>query len=283
MHRSLASRPKTSSAANDDQHTTPFDHTMKRTASQTFSTSTCYDSDRYGMALDAVNEGDNHAHGESALSRALGNFAGTFTRQKSRRRLSSFSSASAAPSRHRRGSIQSFIDNLPSSTTPRKPSSEQQRLPLPHTDSGIPSLPVLTPSPTAANKTFSLKRFSSMRRRPLASPPAGESSKTPQQHTSLLAAQLMGGASARQAAAAANESRLNQLRREQEHTHRFLNGLISSDKPQFCDVDFNDNESGVDMTCSSPIVRTDSAADKKMSKFGPWRQTLYPNNANHGT
>nr|GFD57578.1 hypothetical protein [Tanacetum cinerariifolium] len=87
-----------SSAANDDTTAAPFDHTMKRTASQTF-TSSYYDADRYGMALDAVNEGsDGPAHGESALSRAIGNLTGTFTRQKSRRRLSSFSSASAAPS-----------------------------------------------------------------------------------------------------------------------------------------------------------------------------------------
>ena len=267
MHRSLASRPKTSSAVNDDDaNTTPFDYTMKRTASQTFSTQNYY-GEQYGMALDAVNEGvDTHAHGESALSRALGNLTGTFTRQKSRRRLSSFSSASAASSRHRRGSIQSFIDSLPSSAAVRKTSTEQQRLPLPHTDSGIPSLPVLTPSPTSANKTFSLKRFSSMRRRPATSLASGESSKA-SQHASLLPGQLMGGASARQSAAAANESRLSQLRREQEHTHRFLNGLIHEDKPHICDVDFNDNESGVDMTCSSPIVRTDSAADKKMSKF----------------
>lgn len=264
-HRSLASRPKTSSAANDDTANTPFDHTMKRTASQTFSTQHYYDTERYGMALDAVNEGVD-SHGESALARAFGS---VFTRQKSRRRLSSFSSsASSAPSRHRRGSIQSFIDSLPSSTTARKTSTEQQRLPLPHTDSGIPSLPVLTPSPTSANKTFSLKRFSSMRRRPATSLPAGEPSKTPQHHTSLLTAQLMGGQSARQSAAAANQDRLNQLRREQENTRRFLNGLDTSDKPQFQDVDFNDNESGVDMTCSSPIVRTDSAADKKMSKCG---------------
>ncbi|KAJ4374417.1 hypothetical protein N0V86_007282 [Didymella sp. IMI 355093] len=258
MHRSLASRPKTSSAATDDTTTPPFDHTMKRTASQTFSNS-CYDADRYGMALDAVNEADAASHaGESALSRALGNLTGSFTRQKSRRRLSSFSSASAAPSRHRRPSIQSFIESLPSSHAARKPSNEQQRLPLPHTDSGIPSLPVATPSPT--NKGF-IKRFSSMRRKPAASTSSGESSRTPQHHTSLLTAQLMGGASARQSAAAANESRLNHLR-EQEHTYRFIHGLNPSSKG---DVDFNDNESGVDMTCSSPIVRMDSASDKKMT------------------
>ncbi|KAH6633672.1 F-box/WD repeat-containing protein lin-23 [Boeremia exigua] len=271
-HTRLASRPKTSSATDDASP--PFDHTMKRTASQTFSSSTCYDADRYGMALDAVNEGEP---GESALSRALGNFAGTFTRQKSRRRLSSFSSASTAPARHRRGSIQSFIDSLPSTAAQRKPSSEHARLPLPHTDSGLPPLPVLTPSPSSANKGFSLKRFSSMRRKP-ASP--AESAKAPQHHTGLLAAQLMGGASARQAAAAANESRLSQLRREQEHTHRFLNGLISSDKPHFSDVDFNDNESGVDMTCSSPMVRTDSAADKKMSESAA---SSHPNTANENS
>ncbi|KAJ4309441.1 hypothetical protein N0V94_008927 [Neodidymelliopsis sp. IMI 364377] len=262
MHRSLASRPKTSSAAIDDTPASPSDHTMKRTASQTFST-TQYYGDQYAMALDAVNEASaDHQHGESALSRALGNLTGTFTRKASRRRLSSFSSASAASTRsHRRGSIQSFIDNLPTPAAARKPSTEHQRLPLPHTDSGIPSLPVLSPSPTTANKSFSLKRFSSMRRRPTTSLPLGESSKAPHTQASLLTAQLVGGASARQAAAAANESRLSQLRREQEHTHRFLNGLVQEVK----DDDFNDNESGVDMTCSSPMVRTDSASDKKMT------------------
>jgi F-box and WD-40 domain protein 1/11 len=262
MHRSLASRPKTSSAATDDNTTAPFDHTMKRTASQTFTNAYC-DADRYGLALDAVNEADSSSHaGESALSRALGNLTGSFTRQKSRRRLSSFSSASAASSRHRRPSIQSFIDSLPSSQAARKSSNEQQRLPLPHTDSGIPSLPVTTPSPTSANKAGFIRRLSSMRRKPAVPQPSGEPSRTPQHHTSLLTAQVMGGASARQSAAAANESRLNQLR-EQEHTYRFIHGLNPSNK---CNIDFDDNESGVDMTCSSPIVRTDSAREKKMSK-----------------
>jgi len=262
MHRSLASRPKTSSAATDDT-TAPFDHTMKRTASQTF-TNAYYDADRYGLALDAVNEADSSSHaGESALSRALGNLTGSFTRQKSRRRLSSFSSASAASSRHRRPSIQSFIDSLPSSQAARKSSNEQQRLPLPHTDSGIPSLPVTTPSPTSANKAGFIRRLSSMRRKPAVPQPSGEPSRTPQHHTSLLTVQLMGGASARQSAAAANESRLNQLREQEQHTYRFIHGLNPSNKG---DIDFNDNESGVDMTCSSPIVRTDSACEKKMSK-----------------
>ncbi|KAJ4399638.1 hypothetical protein N0V91_009290 [Didymella pomorum] len=261
MHRSLASRPKTSSAATDDNTTAPFDHTMKRTASQTFTNAYC-DADRYGLALDAVNEADSSSHaGESALSRALGNLTGSFTRQKSRRRLSSFSSASAASSRHRRPSIQSFIDSLPSSQAARKSSNEQQRLPLPHTDSGIPSLPVTTPSPTSANKAGFIRRLSSMRRKPAVPQPSGEPSRTPQHHTSLLTAQVMGGASARQSAAAANESRLNQLR-EQEHTYRFIHGLNPSNK---CNIDFDDNESGVDMTCSSPIVRTDSAREKKMT------------------
>ncbi|KAL1642314.1 hypothetical protein SLS61_009754 [Didymella pomorum] len=234
---------------------------MKRTASQTFTNAYC-DADRYGLALDAVNEADSSSHaGESALSRALGNLTGSFTRQKSRRRLSSFSSASAASSRHRRPSIQSFIDSLPSSQAARKSSNEQQRLPLPHTDSGIPSLPVTTPSPTSANKAGFIRRLSSMRRKPAVPQPSGEPSRTPQHHTSLLTAQVMGGASARQSAAAANESRLNQLR-EQEHTYRFIHGLNPSNK---CNIDFDDNESGVDMTCSSPIVRTDSAREKKMT------------------
>jgi F-box and WD-40 domain protein 1/11 len=72
------------------------------------------------------------------------------------------------------------------------------------------------------------------------------------------------GAAARQAAAAANQDRQNQLRREQEHqeTQRFLSGLTSSISR---DHDIKDNESGVDMTCASDIVRADSVTEKKMS------------------
>lgn len=69
------------------------------------------------------------------------------------------------------------------------------------------------------------------------------------------------GAAARQAAAAANQDRQNQLRREQEHTTSFLNGLIPSMRSG---ADIKDDESGVDMTCASPIVRADSVTEKKM-------------------
>ena len=230
---------------------------MKRTASQTF-THPYYDPRDPAMALDAVTEqAAAHPHHQGSLSRALGAVTGSFSRQKTRRRMSSFSSQSN-PTRHRRGSIQSFIDSLPSSSSTRKPSAEHQRLPLPHQDSGIPSFQPGPSSPQSGPKPFSLKRFSSMRRRPAAPQPAVEPLVSP------FVVQPAPGAAARQAAAAANQDRLNQLRREQEHTHRFLNGLIQSNK----DDDLKDNESGVDMTCSSPIVRTDSATEKKkkMSK-----------------
>lgn len=264
MHRRLSYRPKTSSAADDDctAPRTPFEHTMKRTASQTFNTH-YHDLRDTAMALDAVNEAaSQHSHA-SSLSRAFGAVTGSFTRQKTRRRLSSFSSATPAAPR-RRGSIQSFIEALPSSSAARKPSSEQQRLPLQHQDSGIPSFPLPLPAAPAASKAFSFKRLSSMRRRPVAAGPAGDGSRASAAPSSSGPAPPAPGAAARQAAAAANQDRQNQLRREQEHTHRFLNGLIPT---SMRDDDIKDNESGVDMTCASPIVRADSVTEKKMGRL----------------
>ena len=273
MHRRpsiLSYRPKTSSAVDDDTAAAqkPFEHTMKRTASQTFNTH-YHDVRDTAMALDAVNEASlgadgptsQHSHA-SSLSRAFGAVTGSFTRQKTRRRLSSFSSATSAP--RRRGSIQSFIESLPSSSsTGRKTSTENQRLPLQHQDSGVPSFQLQSQTAPLGAKTFSFKRLSSMRRRPTASGPSGDVLKStffapPPTNPS----QTIPGAAARQAAAAANQDRQNQLRREQEHTHRFLNGLIPT---SMRDDDIKDNESGVDMTCASPIVRADSVTEKKMS------------------
>jgi F-box and WD-40 domain protein 1/11 len=155
--------------------------------------------------------------------------------------------------------MQSFIESLPSSSATRKPSSEQQRTPLPHQDSGMQPFHVQP----QGSKPFSFKRFSSMRRRPTTSGNPGDA--FPNTWAPSIA-QPLPGAAARQAAAAANQDRQNQLRREQEHqdhTHRFLNGLLPSStlRPD----DLKDNESGVDMTCASDIVRADSVADKKMS------------------
>ena len=158
------------------------------------------------MALDAVSEASSqhsHQHARS-LSRAIGAVAGSFNRQKSRRRLSSFSSTSSAT--RRRGSIQSFIDSLPSSTAARKPSSDQQRFPLQHQDSGIPSFP-MHPQ-TVSRQAFSFKRLSTIRRRATATGPAGEALKptvfVPPMFQSP--AQPAPGAAARQAAAAATRT-----------------------------------------------------------------------------
>ena len=122
-----------------------------------------------------------------------------------------------------------------------------------------------------APRPFSFKRFGSIRRRPATSGPStnfldsapGLFAPTQQPQSSPTP-----GAAARQAAAAANQDRLNQLRREQEHndhTHRFLNGLLPSQSLR--DDDLKDNESGVDMTCASEIVRADSVTEKKMCMF----------------
>lgn len=240
---------------------------MKRTASQTFSTTHYYDARDAGMALGAVSEAAmtgpegsaaHHSH-SSSFSRALGAVTGQFTRQKSsRRRLSSFSSAGPAAPTRRRGSIQSFIESLPASSSTRKSSLEQQRIPLQHQDSGMPTLQVQQQS---GPKLF--KRFTS-RRRPTTAGSA-EASKSNLQQTFPLSMQpqTVPGAAARQAAAAANQDRQKQLQREQEHTHRFIHGLLPASMVR--DDEIKDNESGVDMTCASPIVRSDDAAEKKMT------------------
>jgi F-box and WD-40 domain protein 1/11 len=123
-------------------------------------------------------------------------------------------------------------------------------------------------------KPFSFKRFSSMRRRPTNPVPPEDVSGMAGSFSSLtytVAPPVVPGAAARQAAAAANQDRQNQIRREQEqeqHTTRFLNGLIP-DSTLRLDDDFKDNESGVDMTCASDIVRADSVTEKKMSMCNP--------------
>lgn len=263
MHRRpsiLSYRPKTSSAADDDTiPASSSERTMKRTASQTFNTH-YHDVRDAGMALNAVSEGSmildevaaQHSHA-SSLTRAFGAVTGQFTRQKTRRRLSSFSSTNSTTPR--RGSIQSFIESLPSTTTTRKNSIDQQRAPLQHQDSGIPSCPMQSQGP----RPFSLRRFGSMRRRQAASGPSGDAQKTPLFAPIPIYPHLAPGTAARQAAAAANQDRQNQLR-EQEHTRCFLNGLL----PSLPRDDIKDNESGVDMTYSSPVVRADSVLEKKM-------------------
>ncbi|KAI4919781.1 hypothetical protein J4E90_001918 [Alternaria incomplexa] len=236
---------------------------MKRTISQTFPTHYQHDVKDTNM-LDAVNEATMHADGlsqhsqASSFSRAFGAVAGSFTRQKTRRRMSSVSSAT--PAQRRRGSIHSLFESLPSSSASQKSTMDQQRMPLQHQDSGIPTFQ-LQPQSTSSKAFAPFKRLSSMRRRPTAPGPSTDITKALFTPAVSYPSQSVPGAAARQAAAAANQDRQNQLRREQEHTHRFLNGLITT---SMRDDDIKDNESGVDMTCASPIVRADSVTEKKM-------------------
>ena len=217
--------------------------------------------------LDAVNEATMHADGlsqhsqASSFSRAFGAVAGSFTRQKTRRRMSSVSSAT--PAQRRRGSIHSLFESLPSSSASQKSTMDQQRMPLQHQDSGIPTFQ-LQPQSTSSKAFAPFKRLSSMRRRPTAPGPSTDITKALFTPAVSYPSQSVPGAAARQAAAVANQDRQNQLRREQEHTHRFLNGLITT---SMRDDDIKDNESGVDMTCASPIVRADSVTEKKMSEL----------------
>lgn len=145
-----------------------------------------------------------------------------------------------------------------------EPQQPQQRMPLQHQDSGIPTFQ-LQPQSTSSKAFAPFKRLSSMRRRPTASGPSTDVTKALFSSPPIsYPSQSVPGAAARQAAAAANQDRQNQIRREQEHTHRFLNGLITT---SMRDDDIKDNESGVDMTCASPIVRADSVTEKKMSEL----------------
>jgi F-box and WD-40 domain protein 1/11 len=265
----LSHRPKTSSDVDDIANNLPVSppQNMKRTISQTFTHS--YPNDmRDTTMLDAVNEGAMSGDGAeqhsqaSTFSRALGAVTGSFTRQKTRRRMSSVSSAQ--PAQRRRGSIHSLIESVASSSSTQKSTLDQQRMPLQHQDSGIPPFQLHSPSTPLSQKALApFKRFGSMRHRPTSSRPSTDLTKT---FTPPLTypSQTVPGAAARQAAAAANQDRQNQIRREQEHTSRFLNGLIPT---SMRDDDIKDNESGVDMTCASPIVRADSVTEKKMSKL----------------
>lgn len=277
MHRrpSIALRPKTSSAV-DDKNAPPksFDPpSMKRTASQTFSTHGSDPRGESGMSLASVQEGMSveypsaHVHSTSlSLSRATHMLEGGF--KQIRRKLSSSST--------RRPSIQNLFDGpVPSSST-RKPSADLLRLPLPHQDSGLPSAPSDPPAPAPVNSKISmLKRFSSLRRRPAASGPSGDFAKfnpVPPPIPSNYPSQAPGSA-ARRAAAAANDARQLQLRCEQEQTRRFLESGLP---PVNIEEEINDSESGVGMMCSSPITRMDSSQEKKMGKFDSPLNCIFP-------
>jgi F-box and WD-40 domain protein 1/11 len=266
MHRkpsiAIRPRPKTSSAADDCSALPSFEATMKRTASQTFST---HCEAREPSTLGAVEEGRSveyrpahtHAH-TSSLSRASHVFG------QIRRKLSSSSSSS------RRPSIQDFLFDAPASSTTtlssRKASTDLLRLPLPHQDSGLPQQ---EPSAAlSAPKKSMLQRFSSIRRRPAASGPSGEFAKynpVPPPIPSNYPSQAPGTA-ARQAAAAANDARRTQDKRDleqTEQTRRFLEGGLPLDNVEEV---IKDSESGVGMMCSSPINHTDGVQEKKMGK-----------------
>ena len=273
-HRpNIVHRPKTSSAADDSAAPVrPFEASMKRTASQTFSTNGS-DAREAPNALGAVHEGmseqyHSHSHPHAAhhapsssrsLSRASSMLEGSF--KQIRRKLSSSSG--------RRPSLTAIFDTAPgpsSSAAARKNSSDMLRLPLPHHDSGLPLPQCDAPTPPLNSKISMLKRFSSLRRRPAASGPSGDFAKynpvpppIPSNYPLLVP-----GSAARQAAAAANDARLSQMRREQEQTRKFLENGLSQSSIEEID---NDNESGVGMMCSSPIVRADSVLqEKKMGK-----------------
>jgi F-box and WD-40 domain protein 1/11 len=145
--------------------------------------------------------------------------------------------------------------------------ADYPRLHLQHHDSGIPTQQM--EAPPAPHSKFSIKqRFGSIRhRRPAASGPSGDFARynpvpapIPSNYPPILSNCPPPGHAARQAAAAANSDRITQQRRDQEQTQQFLAGHLVSTRDEV----IKDSESGVGMTCSSPITRTDSVQEKKL-------------------
>jgi F-box and WD-40 domain protein 1/11 len=265
---------------------------MKRTASQTFHT-TDMRGESASTSLGAVQEsveyrayppvhrnelaeyvngnGYGYAHTSSrSLSRASHMIDTGF--KQIRRKLSSSSSVSSSSASRRPSIPINLYDGSSSATTTSSLSSsaqtsitsDLQRAPLPHQDSLLP-LPcqkdVAPQTAALASKPHSVfRRFSNLRRRPAASGPSGDYAKYnpfPPPIPSNYPVHAPGGSAARQSAAAANE-----VRREQEHTRRFLED--GATRPGMVEEVIKDSESGVGMTCSSPVHGVDGVTEKKM-------------------
>ncbi|KAF2875632.1 F-box/WD repeat-containing protein-like protein lin-23 [Massariosphaeria phaeospora] len=272
----LSHRPKTSSAVDDDAPPKTFAPSMKRTASQTFSTPS-YDCRDAGAPLDSVREGisssqypsSHHSH-SSSLSRSSQGLVGGV--KALCRRMSTSSSSS------RRPSAQDIFDRSMLTNASRKASADLHRQPLQHHDSGIPPLQkeMLVPGVHSKFSGFtSLRRgFGSTRRRQATSGPSGEAARASSMIYNSEFPPLppfqgapAPGTAARQAAAAANDARQHQIRREQEQTEQFLQGLLPPHVHDRLDMEevIKDSESGIGMNClSSPLSRTDSVQEKKM-------------------
>jgi len=179
-----------------------------------------------GEEFISVVSGDLQHTPSSSFAKALGAVTSQFTRQKTRRRLSSFASASSAP--RRRASLTSFVEPLPTSSSIGSPMTS------------------IDTAATKASQSFMYKRFNSMRRRPASGAPR-DLPTLPITYSS----QSTQGADASPAAAAANQERHEQERRKQEleHTQRFLNDLSSTAVAR--DGKLQGNESDTDKTCAS--------------------------------
>lgn len=262
----LSHRPKTSSAADASPGTTSFEPGMKRTASQTFSPIQLDVRDA-GIPLGSVREGSSvseypppaghlHTSSTSSLSRASQSIKGSY--KQICRRLSSSSS--------RRPSLSNITDAPinPSRKSSSDP-AQQPRLLLQHQDSGVPTLTQgESLVPGVHSKFAAFKRFGSIRhRRPATSGPSGDYARynpspvpVPNNYPIPIP---MPGQAARAAAAAANNERLIQ-RRQEEQTSAFLSGSLQSGHA--IDEVIKDSESGVGMSCSSPITQ-----EKKLGMF----------------
>lgn len=244
---------------------------MKRTASQTFSPiQSRQDARDAASTLGMLKEGkrmtdyppSQHSH-SSSLSRASSSVR-TSCKQICRR----FSSSSSVSSRPR-----SILDTTTFFRDPsRDPSVDlaNPRMHLQHQDSGMPAATQgqsesLVDVHGLHSKFSAFKRFGSIRhRRPATSGPSGEYAKynpIPAPIPANYPAPQPGSA-ARAAAAAANNERLTLQRRQEEQTSAFLSGSLQVELS--VDDVIKDSESGVDMSCASPLTRTDSVQQKKL-------------------
>ncbi|KAF2020425.1 WD40 repeat-like protein [Aaosphaeria arxii CBS 175.79] len=284
----LSHRPKTSSAADDSRPASGLhEPAMKRTASQTFTPIHPV----YDTPLGPVNEDPNAADHAPSLHSHTGSLsrASQAVKKHVRRRFSSSSSSST-----RRPSLFDWQDSVTSNTGAAMPAAAtfliarksstaeatQQRMQVQHHDSAVNSSSLDLATPVGVQSKFSFRRLGSFRqsRRPATSGPSGEYPRY-NPAPAPVPANYPGscpGQAARAAAAAANNERLTVQKREQEHTRAFLQGAL---KPShLSDEVIKDSESGVGMSCSCPITRTDSVQEKKLGRhkhpLAFWRRSL---------
>ncbi|KAF2488777.1 WD40 repeat-like protein [Lophium mytilinum] len=236
----LSHRPKTSSAADDGLASQRAAPVLKKTASQTFSTYT--DAKDVGPQLERVSEDRTIVDFDSTHPTVFSSVKQMY------RRLSSSSKKRPPPSE--------LGDSADSAMSKFRRSSHDSEM------LDVSATCCLMPQSQTQSGSRLTRRFGSMRyRRQATSGPAGDAARynpgPPPMPTNyagppFIPTDSSRGSAARAAAAAQNErlSLSKQARRDAEVTAKFLS---DGDMYTAGDDVSRDNESGVGMTCSSPI------------------------------